>query len=99
MIWPRFAPCIPPPCAASKSNQDCPSLKRAAGKTAARHRECFSIIYRCIVSRPRSALSVGICLLLVTVVWTVFGQTLRHDFVNYDDNRYVYENTVVRQGL
>ena len=35
----------------------------------------------------------------MTVIWTVFGQTLRHDFVNYDDNRYVYENTVVRQGL
>jgi tetratricopeptide (TPR) repeat protein len=29
----------------------------------------------------------------------VFGQTLRHDFINYDDPRYVYENTEVTSGL
>ena len=29
----------------------------------------------------------------------VFGQTLRHDFVNYDDDEYVYENPHVTQGL
>lgn len=29
----------------------------------------------------------------------VFGQTLRFDFVNYDDDRYVYENPEVAKGL
>jgi len=29
----------------------------------------------------------------------VFGQTLGHDFVNYDDNKYVYENANVAQGF
>ena len=29
----------------------------------------------------------------------VFGQTLGHEFVNYDDNMYVYENPVVSSGL
>jgi Flp pilus assembly protein TadD len=33
------------------------------------------------------------------MVWLVFGQTLRHDFVNYDDDSYVYENLAVTQGL
>lgn len=29
----------------------------------------------------------------------VFAQTLRHDFVNYDDDSYVYENPTVVEGL
>ena len=29
----------------------------------------------------------------------VFGQTLRHDFVNYDDGSYVYENPTIGAGL
>ena len=29
----------------------------------------------------------------------VFGQTLGHDFVNYDDNEYVYDNPEVARGL
>lgn len=29
----------------------------------------------------------------------MFGQTAGHDFVNFDDNRYVYENGPVRRGL
>lgn len=41
----------------------------------------------------------GICIFLAAVSWLVFGQTLRHDFVNYDDNKYVYENSQVRSGL
>ena len=32
-------------------------------------------------------------------LWLVFGQTLRHEFVNYDDNDYVYENPEVARGL
>ncbi len=41
----------------------------------------------------------GICFFLVAAVWIVFGQTLGFEFVNYDDNSYVYENPEVIQGL
>jgi len=47
----------------------------------------------------RSWLTVGICLCLAVLTWLVFGQTLWHDFVNYDDPRYVYENTRITNGL
>jgi len=43
--------------------------------------------------------AIGVCLLIATLVWTVFGQTLGHDFVNLDDNENVYENPIVSQGL
>jgi len=33
------------------------------------------------------------------LTWIVFGQTLQHDFVNYDDPRYVYQNTRITNGL
>ncbi len=42
---------------------------------------------------------VGVCICLVVLTWAVFGQALRHDFVNYDDPRYVYENTRITSGL
>ncbi len=41
----------------------------------------------------------GICALLVGLTWAVFGQTLTHEFVNYDDGTYVYANPVVRNGI
>src|SRR5437870_3433541 len=40
-----------------------------------------------------------VCIFLATIVWIVFGQTLRHDFVNYDDNEYVCENPRIVSGL
>ncbi len=40
-----------------------------------------------------------VCLGLVAVTWAVFGQTLAHDFVNFDDHVYVYENPLVMSGL
>jgi len=40
-----------------------------------------------------------VCLGLVAVTWAVFGQTLAHDFVNFDDHVYVYENPLVMRGL
>lgn len=40
-----------------------------------------------------------VCLGLVAVTWAVFGQTLAHDFVNFDDHLYVYENPLVIRGL
>ena len=41
----------------------------------------------------------GICIFLAAITWLVFGQTLRYDFVNYDDPSYVYENPEVTKGL
>src|SRR5208283_3235749 len=41
----------------------------------------------------------GVCLFLTVITFAVFGQTLGHEFVNYDDNLYVYENPVVQKGL
>jgi protein O-mannosyl-transferase len=51
----------------------------------------------------RKELSVGrdalVCVALVALTWAVFGQTLRNDFVNFDDHAYVYENPEVTNGL
>ena len=41
----------------------------------------------------------ALCVCLAALVWIVFGQTLGHDFVNFDDNKYVYENAQVSSGL
>lgn len=40
-----------------------------------------------------------VCFGLVSITWAVFGQTLRHDFVNLDDHTYVYENPLITQGV
>src|SRR5262249_7754494 len=41
----------------------------------------------------------GVCFFLILISWLVFGQTIRYDFVNYDDNEYVYANPAIRSGL
>ena len=41
----------------------------------------------------------GICLFLAAIVWLVFGQTRGHEFINFDDDSYVYANPEVVQGL
>ena len=41
----------------------------------------------------------AICSLLALLVFAVFGQTMRHEFFNYDDDRYVYRNPEVIKGL
>jgi tetratricopeptide (TPR) repeat protein len=40
-----------------------------------------------------------ICVALVAVTLLVFGRTLRHEFVNYDDDQYFYTNPHVQSGL
>ena len=42
---------------------------------------------------------IGVCLGLVVLTWMVFGQTVQHEFVRFDDNRYVFENPMVSGGL
>jgi len=51
------------------------------------------------VQQRQHLLTISICIALAGLVWLVFGQTLCHDFVNYDDPRYVYENTKITDGL
>ncbi|MEY2438768.1 MAG: protein O-mannosyl-transferase, partial [Verrucomicrobiota bacterium] len=38
-------------------------------------------------------------LCLATVTWIVFGQTINHQFVHYDDQNYVYENPEIAAGI
>jgi tetratricopeptide (TPR) repeat protein len=40
-----------------------------------------------------------VCLALVAITWFVFGQTLRHDFVNFDDPSYVHQNPQITRGV
>ncbi len=58
-----------------------------------------------IASQPRACALTerwkarGVCLLLATITWVVFGQTWSHEFINYDDQLYIYENPIVQRGL
>src|SRR5882724_2525775 len=48
---------------------------------------------------PKLGVIFGICAVLAGITWLVFGQTLAHQFVTYDDPQYVYENAKVAAGL
>ena len=52
-----------------------------------------------LLNIPRRSVIVGVCICLVVLTWMVFGRTLWDDFVNYDDPRYVYQNTRITSGL
>ena len=55
---------------------------------------------RKIETTPPSRLAYfAICGAIVVLIGIVFGQTLSHDFVNYDDKTYVYGNPLVSAGL
>jgi Flp pilus assembly protein TadD len=41
----------------------------------------------------------GISIFLLAITWAVFGQTVGHQFINYDDPLYVLDNAHVRAGL
>ena len=47
----------------------------------------------------RYGMAVAVCGLLALLVAIVFGQTLRHDFIDLDDSHYVFDNPHVRDGL
>ena len=51
------------------------------------------------VQKSENRVVLGICVLLALAVFAVFGQTIRYEFVNFDDDLYVYENPVVLKGL
>jgi tetratricopeptide (TPR) repeat protein len=55
------------------------------------------------VGLPRGArsrgVSVGIYLFLALITLVVFAQTIRYDFVNFDDDLYVYNVPAIKAGL
>jgi protein O-mannosyl-transferase len=66
-------------------------------------------ICRCGISRENGDLPesgtrnpyavAAVCVFLFLAIVLVFGQTLRHEFVKYDDDVYVFDNPQVEQGL
>ena len=50
-------------------------------------------------TKPSRRTLFGIIILLFVITWAVFGQTFRHQFINYDDPLYVLDNAHVRAGL
>jgi protein O-mannosyl-transferase len=44
-------------------------------------------------------ITICICLFLVAISLVVFGQTTGHDFVNFDDDLYVYNTPAIQSGL
>src|SRR5947209_18952209 len=49
--------------------------------------------------RTTLILRFAICAAIITITWAVFGQTVGHGFVNFDDPIYVSENDHVWGGL
>src|SRR5436309_11292981 len=47
----------------------------------------------------QTAVIVAICAVLVGITWFVFGQTVHHQFLTYDDPQYVYANPTVSAGI
>ena len=41
----------------------------------------------------------GVSFGLAALVWIIFGQTLTHQFINFDDGPYVYRNPTVIRGI
>src|ERR1051326_7096704 len=81
-----------------------PNTRGAKERKVSKHRKPLSI-----VSASASTVAswhakpwitdLVVCLGLMAITWAVFGQTLTHDFVNFDDHVYVYENPLVIKGF
>src|SRR6266480_3179733 len=41
----------------------------------------------------------GVSIFLMAITWLVFGETLRHPSINFDDQEYVFENPKINTGL
>jgi protein O-mannosyl-transferase len=50
------------------------------------------------IGQRRTSLAAG-CLFLAIATFAIYGSSLRHPFVNYDDQDYVTQNTHVQAGL
>ncbi len=51
------------------------------------------------VRAPDACWSFAVCGLLILAVGLVFGKTVTYDFVNYDDDKFVYDNPMVARGV
>jgi len=49
--------------------------------------------------RKSAPVVISVCAVLGLLIWIVFGQTLHHEFTNYDDIDYVTKNAQVGRGL
>src|ERR1043166_3408171 len=50
--------------------------------------------------RRKDLFAIGaVCALLAVIVWVVFGTSIQHEFINYDDDHYVYYEPKVIDGL
>ena len=61
-----------------------------------RFKDCEGGLQRSLSSR---GITLGIYLFLAVISLIVFGQTIRYDFVNFDDDLYVYNSPAVKAGL
>ncbi len=52
-----------------------------------------------IGSRHPLRVKIGFCIFLAAIVWVVFGQTRNFEFVNFDDDKYVADNSSVTGGV
>src|SRR5881394_1398443 len=50
-------------------------------------------------SRRTRSLTIAVYLALTAITVAVFGQAARHQFVNFDDDLYVYDSPVIKAGL
>src|SRR5438874_2134181 len=79
---------------------------------ATRHRRTVGQSSKSRAVRQRRGFSLGgrgqthsrsqvvlVYLFLGAITWLIFGQTVRHDFVNFDDHVYIYDNPLVTRGL
>ena len=83
-----------------KEEKHLPSLRRSAKRSESM--ESLAVDRRPANLPPqirRSPSVPALCALLLLAVILVFGQTAGHDFVNFDDGDYVYENLHVMRGL
>src|SRR5436190_3095111 len=66
-------------------------------KRTVRQRRDFSLGGR--GQTPSRSQVVLVYLFLGAITWLIFGQTVGHDFVNFDDHVYIYDNPLVTGGL
>ena len=52
-----------------------------------------------MLSKSNKSIRIVICLFLVAATSLAYYQVLDHEFLNFDDNRYVTENINITQGL
>jgi len=73
------------------------TVGQSSKSRAVRQRRGFSL--GGLGQTPSRSQVVLVYLFLTAITWLIFGQTVRHEFVNFDDHVYVYDNPLVRGGL